>query len=141
MGKKNFSFRHSRHHGDSPLSLPGRGGVVKICVTFEFSRLVLSSFIFLGVRGASSKTIKTGLNCWHFPFYAEKRDSNILFVNVWISFTPFVSLTSTFHKNLRFSIKKLKVCTYLVKKYIKGLFTIVYFYIVKLLLFFTCCLV
>ena len=32
---------------------------------FQISRVELSSFLlFLGVRGASSKTIKTGLNCW-----------------------------------------------------------------------------
>ena len=31
----------------------------------QISRVELSSFLlFLGIRGASSKTIKTGLNCW-----------------------------------------------------------------------------
>ena len=45
--------------------LPAReGGVGKNCVTFKFARLVLSYVIFLGVRGANFKTLKTGLNGW-----------------------------------------------------------------------------
>ena len=34
------------------------------CLTYEFPGWFCRLFIFLGVRGASSKTIKTGLNCW-----------------------------------------------------------------------------
>ena len=39
-----LSFRHLRHLGDSHLSLPG--GVENIFATFEFSRVVLLSFLF-----------------------------------------------------------------------------------------------
>ena len=60
VGEKIISFRHSRHLGDSPFPpAGGEGGGEKICVTFEF----VGSFIFVGVRVGSSKTIKTGLNC------------------------------------------------------------------------------
>ena len=49
-----------------PRSPPecGGGGRERLR-NFQISRVKLSSFLlFLGVRGASSKTIKTGLNCW-----------------------------------------------------------------------------
>ena len=60
-----FSFRHWRHLGDSPFPAKGEGGVVRGCVTFEFpGRFCRLFYFFFGVRGASSKTIKTGLNCW-----------------------------------------------------------------------------
>ena len=37
------------------------------CITFEFPGWNCRLFIIsIGIRGARSKTIKTGLNCWHF---------------------------------------------------------------------------
>ena len=63
VGEKNFTFRHSLHLGDSPLSPGGGGGVEKICVNCEIRGACCRLYIFLGVREASSKTIKTGLNC------------------------------------------------------------------------------
>ena len=57
-GRKNFSFRHCRHLGDSPS--PAReGGVEKSCLIYEFPGWFCRLFIFLGVRGASSNSIKT----------------------------------------------------------------------------------
>ena len=38
----------------------GGGGFEKGCVTFEFLGWFCRLFIFLGVKGASSKTFKTG---------------------------------------------------------------------------------
>ena len=51
---------------ETPPLPPWRGGgVEKSCVTYEFPGWFCRLFIFLGVRGASSKTIKACLNCWH----------------------------------------------------------------------------
>ena len=50
---------------ETPPLPPWRGGgVEKSCVTYEFPGWFCRLFIFLGIRGASSKTIKTSLNCW-----------------------------------------------------------------------------
>ena len=66
VGKKIFSFRHWHHLGDSPSPAMEGGWVERSCVTYEFPRWFCRLFIFLSIRGASSKTIKTGLNCWHW---------------------------------------------------------------------------
>ena len=44
-------------------SMGGGWGVEKDCVNFAGLSVVF--VLFLGVRGASSKTIKTGFNCTH----------------------------------------------------------------------------
>ena len=49
--------------GRSILLYGGGGGVEKDCVNFAGLSVVF--VLFLGVRGASSKTIKTGFNCTH----------------------------------------------------------------------------
>ena len=46
---------------ETPPLPPGRGVVEISCVTYEFPEWFCHLFIFLSVRGASSKT---GLNCW-----------------------------------------------------------------------------
>ena len=76
VGEKNFTFRHSHHLGDSPLSPGGGGGVEKICVNFEFSRGFLSSiYFFLESEERVAKQLKqvsivinTGL---HFAFFLK----------------------------------------------------------------------
>ena len=80
-GQKMFSFRHRRHLGDSPFpAKEGGGGQERLC-KFWISLAVLSSFYyFFGVRGASSKTIKTGLNCRHSNFrYKEVKNTFKIF--------------------------------------------------------------
>ena len=46
-----------------PLTAGGGGGVRKFASILNSRGWFCRLYIFLGVRGASSKTIKTGLNC------------------------------------------------------------------------------
>ena len=62
---ENFSSWHWRHFPTAAPPAKMWGGGRERLRNFQISRVELSSFLlFLGVRGASSKTIKTGLNCW-----------------------------------------------------------------------------
>ena len=62
---ENFSCWHWRHFPTAAPPANMWGGGRERLRNFQISRVELSSFLlFLGVRGASSKTIKTGLNCW-----------------------------------------------------------------------------
>ena len=89
--KKYFSLRHSRHEfWRLPFSPPGGGGIVeKMYIAFEFLQLVLSSFVFLGVRGASSKTIKNRSQLWACKLRSFRMKINALtFTNNDFSLIP-----------------------------------------------------
>ena len=80
---ENFSSWHWRHFPTAAPPAKMWGGGRERLRNFQISRVELSSFLlFLGVRGASSKTIKTGLNCWQNCRRDEPRIlpfSNLLF--------------------------------------------------------------
>ena len=74
MGKKN-SPSGTRTILETPLFPPARG-VEKICTPFEFCRPCCHLYIFLVIRGASSITIKKGLNC------RQKKERDFVIIKV-----------------------------------------------------------